>query len=349
MKSVKKLLLLLIILIFGMSLVGYSQDTVTIYMDSNFIDTEIENASFIRKVIISNDHYYVTDSDIKGKMVNYGEYKSANPWIEDGLSIHYDLNGEKYSSGNYLDGNLSGKWDYYQDGKIETVNYDIDLTEFQADLQSTNEEKKEKKLKQKEESHIEAITDFFNKNFHFPARAKSKNENFDQLIVLVLDIDGKIKRPEIINFIDKDLSLEIFRILLEYRSKIEVISPIRLTFNVSFNDKGKEEVNDIFIIVEKPPRFTYLKHKSTLESVQQFISDSLRIPDKACNGNVMVNFVVEKDGSISNVSIILGIENCPGYIEEIERLFKTMPLWIPGTQKGKAVRVKQSAFVHFKK
>lgn len=340
-----KKLFLSFILIFGISLAGLSQDTVTIYLDNNFMATEIENARFIRKAIIENDHYYITDTDIDGKMVSYGEYNSINPWIEDGLSIHYDLNGEKYSSGNYLNGNLIGKWNYYTYGKIDKVNYDIDLTEFHVDFQNTNEVRKKKKLMQKEDIHTEAITSFFNKNFRFPARAKSKSDNFNQIINLVVDIDGKIKSPEIVNFIDADLSLEIFRILLQYRSEIEIIAPIPLSFAINYNFFDE---NTIFTIVENMPEFTYRNCSNTNECINQFISDSLRIPDKECIGRVMVNFVVETDGSISNLQMITSIANCLGYEQEIERLFKNMPKWVPGSQRGKIVRVMQHAHVNFK-
>ncbi len=53
-------------------------------------------------------------------------------------------------------------------------------------------------------------------------------------------------------------------------------------------------------------------------------------------GLVTVSFIVEKDGSISNVKILKGVH--PLLDEEAVRLTKSMPKWIPGKANGKAAR-----------
>jgi protein TonB len=50
-----------------------------------------------------------------------------------------------------------------------------------------------------------------------------------------------------------------------------------------------------------------------------------------------VCFIVEKDGSLSNVRVLKGIGG--GCDEEAVRVIKMMPKWIPGSQRGKPVRV----------
>ncbi|MCF6171583.1 MAG: energy transducer TonB [Bacteroidales bacterium] len=54
-------------------------------------------------------------------------------------------------------------------------------------------------------------------------------------------------------------------------------------------------------------------------------------------GRVYVSFVVEKDGSISNVAVLRGIGG--GCDEEAVRVVQNMPKWKPGIQMGRAVRV----------
>jgi len=61
---------------------------------------------------------------------------------------------------------------------------------------------------------------------------------------------------------------------------------------------------------------------------------------------VFVNFVVEPDGSVSNVKVLRGIGG--GCDEEAMRVVKTMPKWKPGKQRGKAVRVSYTLPVVFK-
>ena len=346
--KIKPNFFLIVILIIGFHFNGISQDTITVFLDSDFASTEIENAKYIRKVIIINNHYHVTDKEVNGSMVNYGEYKSVNPWIEDGISKHFDNNGKVYSYGRYLNGDLIGQWIYYNNGKSDTVNYDIDLTSDQLnDCNRNKKPKNKKKLNQISQVHIDLITNYVHSNFHLPARTKSQINNFYQVINLTLDIDGKIKCPEIVNFIDRDLSLEVLRILLQYKSKTEITSPLPLQLTIDFEEERKDHSDEVFTIVEDMPMFKYQDCSTTGECLRHYISDSLRLPTGDCSGRVIVHFVVEPDGNVINVTILKGINNCIGYVEEIERLFKTMPAWIPGKQRGKAVRVAYNTSINF--
>ncbi len=61
---------------------------------------------------------------------------------------------------------------------------------------------------------------------------------------------------------------------------------------------------------------------------------------------MFVGFVVEPDGSISNVKLLRGIGG--GCDEEAMRVIKSLPKWKPGKQRGKAVRVSYQIPVFFK-
>jgi len=61
---------------------------------------------------------------------------------------------------------------------------------------------------------------------------------------------------------------------------------------------------------------------------------------------VFVNFVVEPDGSVSNVNVMRSLGG--GCDEEAMRVVKSMPKWKPGKQRGKAVRVSYILPVNFK-
>ena len=77
------------------------------------------------------------------------------------------------------------------------------------------------------------------------------------------------------------------------------------------------------------------------QAMMQFVADNVKYPqeaiDKEISGRVMVGFVVEKDGSISDVKVVKGIGG--GCDEEAVRVVKAMPKWKPGMDKGKPVRV----------
>jgi protein TonB len=78
------------------------------------------------------------------------------------------------------------------------------------------------------------------------------------------------------------------------------------------------------------------------EARMRFLNDNVKYPDYAIkmqiDGRVVVSFVVEPDGSISNVKILRSVADCLD--NEALRVAKLMPKWRPGMQKGKAVRAR---------
>ncbi len=82
----------------------------------------------------------------------------------------------------------------------------------------------------------------------------------------------------------------------------------------------------------------------------KFIEKNLKYPQDAIlkniEGTVHIRFIVEKDGSISNISIVKGIGS--GCDEETIRVVKLMPKWKPGTNKGEKVRVYLTMPVKFR-
>ena len=83
--------------------------------------------------------------------------------------------------------------------------------------------------------------------------------------------------------------------------------------------------------------------------MMKFLADNIVYPQQAkdnkIEGRVFVSFVVEKDGSISNIKVLRDIGGGCG--AEVVRVVKLMPKWKPGTQKGKPVRVQFNLPVQF--
>ena len=77
------------------------------------------------------------------------------------------------------------------------------------------------------------------------------------------------------------------------------------------------------------------------QAMMDFVAKNVQYPEEAkekeISGRVMVGFIVEKDGSISDVKVVKGIGG--GCDEEAVRVVKAMPKWKPGKEKGKPVRV----------
>lgn len=106
--------------------------------------------------------------------------------------------------------------------------------------------------------------------------------------------------------------------------------------NGKIDSTKKEE--KVFIQIETMPSFIGGELK-----MYQYIAKNKKYPEEAkkqrISGSVLVTFVVEKDGSISNVEVDEGIGG--GCDEEAIRVIESMPKWTPGTQKGnKPLRLK---------
>ena len=81
-----------------------------------------------------------------------------------------------------------------------------------------------------------------------------------------------------------------------------------------------------------------------------YLRDNIHYPTVAAEngvqGRVVVGFVVERDGSITDVNILRGVD--PSLDREAMRVVKSMPKWTPGKQNGSAVRVKYQVPVSFR-
>lgn len=99
---------------------------------------------------------------------------------------------------------------------------------------------------------------------------------------------------------------------------------------------SKKGADDIFVTAEEMPQFP-----GGEDSLYQYIKMNIHYPDSAAilgiEGKVYIQFVVEKDGSITNVELLRGIGG--GCNEEAIRVISGMPAWIPGKQDGQPIRV----------
>lgn len=99
-----------------------------------------------------------------------------------------------------------------------------------------------------------------------------------------------------------------------------------------------------FVSLENPPKFP-----GGINDFYKFLGDNIKYPEEAAKqdieGNVFVSFIVEKDGSLNDIKIDKGLGY--GTDEEAVRILKLSPKWNPGTQNGKAVRVKYNLPIKF--
>lgn len=102
---------------------------------------------------------------------------------------------------------------------------------------------------------------------------------------------------------------------------------------------------EIFKVVEEMPEFPGGAAKM-MEYIQKNIKYPMMARESDIQGRVFVNFVVEPDGSITNVTVMRGIGG--GCDEEALRVVQSMPNWKPGKQRGSAVRCSFTVPIIFK-
>jgi protein TonB len=109
---------------------------------------------------------------------------------------------------------------------------------------------------------------------------------------------------------------------------------------------AEEEVSEveIFTVVEESPSYP-----GGDEARIKFLQENIKYPQMAresgISGTVYVTFVVERDGSVTDVKVMRGIGG--GCDEEAIRVIKAMPKWNPGKQRGKPVRVQFNMPIKF--
>ena len=99
------------------------------------------------------------------------------------------------------------------------------------------------------------------------------------------------------------------------------------------------------MVVEQMPEFP-----EGMKELMTYLKDNIKYPkaaqDKKVEGRVIVQFVIEKDGTPTEFNVLRSVD--PDLDKEALRVLGNMPKWKPGMQKGQAVRVKYTVPVSFK-
>ena len=132
------------------------------------------------------------------------------------------------------------------------------------------------------------------------------------------------------------------------RTKVLYLIPaVAISFcAIACSDSSESDPNEVFEKVEIMPEYP-----GGLESMMNFMKNNMKYPEiamkKGATGRVIISFVVEKDGKVSDVKAVdfkadgeVSDECKDSLIAEAERVVASMPNWKPGQQEGENVRVK---------
>jgi periplasmic protein TonB len=148
-----------------------------------------------------------------------------------------------------------------------------------------------------------------------------------------------IQQPQIIEVPDEEEIKEDLKI------NVEVNEETRPETVIVEAKVEEEETDQIFTVVEESAA-----PKGGMAAFYKYVSEKMKYPAQArrmgTEGRVFVEFIVGKDGSISDVRAVRGIGG--GCDEEAVRVLQSAPSWTPGKQRGKPVKQKMVIPIIFK-
>ena len=201
-------------------------------------------------------------------------------------------------------------------------------------------------------------------NIKYPADAKEKGVQGRVIVQFVVEKDGTIVNAKVVRGVDPDLDAEALRVVNQSpkwkpgKQKGEAVR-VKYTLPIMFrlgNDssdskaaeaprEAKVDENGVHQVCEEMPEFP-----GGMAECMKYLSKNINYPEdckkEGIQGRVIVQFVVDKDGSIKDPTIARGVH--PSLDKEALRVLSGMPSWKPGKQKGEAVKVKYTIPVMFR-
>ena len=204
----------------------------------------------------------------------------------------------------------------------------------------------------------QAMMKYIAENVKYPEDAKEKNQSGRVFLSFVVEKDGRVDDVKVLKSVCESVDKEAVRVVKampNWKPGKQKGKPVRVSYclpitfklnnsemeepvkksNVSRADMTPDK-NGVYQICEEMPEFP-----GGEQAMFDFVANNVVYPqearDKEIEGRVFVRFIVEKDGSVSDVKVAKGIGG--GCDEEAVRVVKAMPKWKPGKQDGKPVRV----------
>lgn len=218
--------------------------------------------------------------------------------------------------------------------KMAEANKKVENTQA-VELAKLNTEKKEAKVEKKEiiKQEPEKVVEQVKSSVKFTAPIIKKDNEVKEEDEIKLDEVQKSDKA--VGAFTVEGNDEVGGAVLKAKEDIAAPEP----------PKHVVEETKIFTVVEQMPMYP-----GGDAALMGYLRDNIHYPTVAAEngvqGRVVVGFVVERDGSITDVKILRGVD--PSLDREAMRVVKSMPRWNPGKQNGSAVRVKYQVPVSFR-
>ena len=210
---------------------------------------------------------------------------------------------------------------------------------------------------------MQEMMKFIQSEVKYPKEAQDKGLQGRVIVQFVVNTDGGICEDTVVRSVAPSLDAEAVRVVRSMpnwtpgKQKGEPVR-VRFTLPITFRLEGlndnptqvqvtqeKTAEDDIVNVAEKLPEYP-----GGMSELMKYLSMNIRYPKEAQNkgiqGRVVVQFVVNKDGSISDAKVLKAVD--PQLDAEALRVVNAMPNWIPGMNKGEAVNTRFTIPVVFK-
>ena len=219
--------------------------------------------------------------------------------------------------------------------RMAEANKKVENTQAVALAKLNTEKKKEAKVEKKEiiRQEPEKVVEQVKSSVKFTAPVIKKDEEVKEEDEIKLDEVQKSDKA--VGAFTVEGNDEVGGAVLKAKEDIAAPEP----------PKHVVEETKIFTVVEQMPMYP-----GGDAALMGYLRDNIHYPtiaaENGVQGRVVVGFVVERDGSITDVKILRGVD--PSLDREAMRVVKSMPRWNPGKQNGSAVRVKYQVPVSFR-
>ena len=200
---------------------------------------------------------------------------------------------------------------------------------------------------------MEALMKYLGENIRYPVEAMINKTEGRVIANFLINKDGAISDVNVVRSVDPLLDAEAVRVLSLMPNwkpgmqRGEAVN-VRFTIPVSFKLENKAEevkTDDEFVVVEVQPEFP-----GGMQALMKYLSENIRYPLEAMinktEGRVIANFLINKDGAISDVNVVRSVD--PLLDAEAVRVLSQMPNWKPGMQRGQNVNVRFTIPVSFR-
>ena len=160
----------------------------------------------------------------------------------------------------------------------------------------------------------------------------------EEFFEILLAVSEELDRQEMIM---EEVETDTIEINTEAEQDVEVASAPLVKVPV---DEEEEEI--VFLVVETMPEFP-----GGQQEMMKFIATNIQYPaiaiENGIQGRVICQFVVEKDGMVTDIQVVRSSGDA-SLDKEAIRVINSMPKWKPGKQRGKPVRVKYTIPINFR-